>query len=120
MWLDQPWESVSATASVGSVWAGVTAWPESSLWEFQDGTKVRCGRGVVYDMQRRPNEQSSECTRTFPRSSLWSTGGVEWVRVTVIWGASWSSSESGGGSLGTLERSVEFPVRVREAQALVR
>jgi len=120
MWLDESWESVSATASIGSVWAEVTAWPETSVWEFQDGAKVRCGRGSVYDMRRRPDEQTSSCTKTFSRSSLWSTGGVEWVRVTVIWGVSWSSSESSGDSLGTLERSVEFAVQVREAQALVR
>ena len=120
MWLEQSWEPVSATASIGSVWAAVTARPEASFWEFGDGTRVECGRGAVYDIGRRPEEQTSRCTKTFSRSSLWSAGGVEWVRVTVIWGVSWSSSESSGESLGTLERSIEFAIPVREAQAIIR
>lgn len=120
MWVDQSWEPVSVTASIGSVWAEVTAWPEASLWSFEDGSRVVCGRGVAYDIRLRPEEQNSECVKTFSHSSLWLPGGVEWVRVTVLWRVSWRSSESSGELLGTLEKSVELPVRVREAQAVIR
>jgi hypothetical protein len=100
--------------------ARVDAWPETSLWEFEDGTRLWCDQGVAYDMWRRPYEQSSGCTHTFTRSSMWSSGGVEWVRVTVTWGVEWTSSGLGGEPLGTVTRTAEFPVRVVEAQALVR
>lgn len=120
MWLDQPWERVWASASIGAVWAGVDAWPETSLWEFEDGTRIWCDRGIEYDTGRGPRDQSSGCTHTFTRTSAWSSGGVELVRVTVTWGVEWTSSESGGEPLGTLTRSAVFPVRVLEAQALVR
>ena len=120
MWLDQPWERVRASASIGDVWASVSAWPETSLWEFEDGSRIWCDQGIAYDIGRRPSEQRSGCTHTFSRSSMWSSGGVEWVRVTVTWGAEWTSSELGGEPLGTLTRTAEFPIKVVEAQALVR
>lgn len=120
MWLDQPWERVWASAAIGDVWASVAAWPETALWEFEDGSRIWCDQGFAYDLWKRPWDQSSTCTHTFTHSSMWSSGGVEWVRVTVTWGAEWTSSELGGEPLGTVTRSVEFPVRVVEAQALVR
>jgi hypothetical protein len=120
MWLDQPWERVWASASIGSVWAGVDAWPETSMWEFDDGTRIWCDRGIEYDTARSPRDQRSGCTHTFTRTSAWSPGGIEMVRVTVTWGVEWTSSEQGGEPLGTLTRTAEFPVRVLEAQALVR
>lgn len=120
MWLEEPWERVSAVASIGDVWARVAAWPETALWEFEDGSQIWCDQGIAYDIWRRPPEQRSACTHTFTHSSMWSSGGVEWVRVTVTWGAEWTSSELGGEPLGTVTRSAEFPVRVVEAQALVR
>jgi len=120
MWLEEPWERIWATATIGDVWASVAAWPETSLWEFEDGTHIWCDQGIAYDVRRRPSEQWSGCTHTFSRSSMWSSGGVEWVRVTVTWGAEWTSSELGGEPLGTVTRTAEFPLRVLEAQALVR
>lgn len=120
MWLDDPWERVWASASIGSVWAGVAAWPETSYWEFSDGTGIWCDRGIAYDIFRDPRDQSSGCTHTFTRTSAFNADGVEWVRVTVTWGVEWTSSEMGGEPLGTLTRSTDLPVRVVEAQALVR
>lgn len=120
MWLNETWERRSTVASIGDVWASVEAWPEAAHWEFEDGTSVWCDQGRVYDIWRHPREQSSDCTHTFTHSSLWSTGGVEWVRVTVHWGIEWQASDGRSESLGTLSRTAEFPVRVVEAQALVR
>ena len=120
MWLDQPWERVSASASIGAVWASVSAWPETVLWEFEDGSRIWCDRGVAYDQWRLPTEQFSACTHTFTRSTARSTDGVTWVRVTVFWGVEWASSDGIGEPLGTVTRSAQFPLRVVEAQALVR
>ena len=93
---------------------------QTSYWEFSDGTGIWCDRGIAYDIFRDPRDQSSGCTHTFTRTSAFNADGVEWVRVTVTWGVEWTSSEMGGEPLGTLTRSTDLPVRVVEAQALVR
>ena len=120
MWLDEPWELVRATASIGAVWASVWAWPHAALWEFEDGTRVWCDRGVAYEPWRRPWEQHSECTHTFVHPTASLPDGVTWVRVTVFWRVEWTSSDGAGEPLGTVSRSVQVPIRVLEAQALVR
>jgi len=120
MWLDDPWERVWASASIGDVWVGVAAWPETSFWEFSDGTSIWCDKGIAYDIFRSPLDQWSGCVHTFTHTSAFNEGGVEWARVTVTWGVEWTSSEVGGEPLGTVTRSTDFAVRVVEAQALVR
>ena len=120
MWVDDPWDRIWATASVGATWAAVSARPVATRWDLPDGETVWCDRGVVYDIFRSPREQQSECTYVFTRNSADRLFGVIWVQVTVLWHVEWYSSEGGGEPLGTLERSATIPVRVFEAQALVR
>lgn len=120
MWLQRPWERVTTTAAIGDTWAAVAAFPIMARWTFADGTTVWCDQGRPYDTARPARAQRSECTHTFQRSSMWSEGGVEWVEVTMIWKVEWYSSDGSGQPLGTVERSTSFPVRVVEAQAVVR
>lgn len=120
MWLERPWDRVSAVAAVGDTWAAVAAFPIMSRWTFADGSVVWCDQGVPYDTGRPARTQRSTCTHTFQHSSMWSDGGVEWVEVTMIWKVEWYSSDGSGQPLGTVERSSVFPVRVVEAQAVVR
>lgn len=120
MWLERPWERRSAVAAIGDTWAAVTAIPVLSRWSFADGSVLWCDQGVRYDLDRSPRDQSSGCTHTFQHSSRWSAGGVEWVEVAMIWKVEWYASDVPGQPLGTVERSVSFPVRVVEAQAVVR
>lgn len=120
LWLERPWVRLWTTASIGDTWASVVAFPIMSHWTFSDGADVWCDRGVAWDVGRSPREQSSACTHTWHRSSAWSAGGVEWVTVTMVWKVEWYASDIGGQPLGTVERSTTFPVRVAEAQAVVR
>lgn len=120
MWLERPWERITAVASIRDVWAAVAARPIASHWVFADGTEEWCDQGVAYDLSRSPRDQWSNCTHTFQHSSSTSVGGVEWVRVTMVWKVEWYATDIGGQPLGTVERSTEFPVRVVEAQAVVR
>jgi hypothetical protein len=119
MWLAEPWERIWAEASIGNAWAGVAAWPSTAHWQFADGSDAWCDRGIPYDIWRPVADQWSNCTHVFTHSSSTREGGIEWVRVTVFWDVEWLSSDSGGEPLGSVTRSVEFPVRVVEAQALV-
>lgn len=120
LWLDRPWEPISATASIGEVWATVSAHPVIAHWLFSDGTEIWCDRGVVYDIWRSPRDQSSGCTHTWRHSSSLRSDGVEWIAVWMTWRVEWYSPDIGGQPLGTVDRVTAFPVRVLEAQALVR
>lgn len=120
LWLDRPWERISAVASIGDAWAAVSAYPLIAHWLFSDGSETWCDRGVAYDIWRSPREQSSGCTHTWRHSSAVREGGVEWVAVWVTWKVEWYASDIGGQPLGTVERATAFPVRVLEAQALIR
>lgn len=120
LWLDRPWGPVSTVASIGDVWAAVTAEPVLARWSFPDGHVLVCDRGLPYDIWRPAREQRSDCTHTWTRSSSSSDGGVEWVTVTMVWRVEWSAAGTGAQPLGTVERTTAFPVRVVEAQATIR
>jgi len=120
LWVDGPWAPRSATASVGAVAATVTARPDHVVWDLGDGTTLTCDAGTPYDTSRGPHEQESDCTHVFTRSSAALPDGTYAVTVTISYDVAWSATTGGGGSLGALERSTTMPVRVGEAQALLR
>jgi hypothetical protein len=120
LWVDGPWAPTSATASVGAVAATVTARPVEVVWDTGDGSTTTCDAGTPYDTSRPPSAQHSGCTHVFARSSAGLTGGAYAVTATVTYAVSWSASTGAGGDLGTISRSTTVPVRVSEAQALIR
>ena len=120
LWVDGPWTSASATASVGAVAATVTATPVEVVWDTGDGTTTTCDAGTPYDLSRAPAEQHSGCTHVFTRSSASLPGGTYAVTATVTYEVSWTASTGAGGGLGTLSRSTTTGVPVTEAQALIR
>jgi hypothetical protein len=120
LWVDGPWAPSSATASVGAVAATVTARPVEVTWDTGDGTTTTCDAGTPYDPARRPGDQHSGCTHVFTRSSATLPGGTYAVVASVSYEVSWSASTGAAGDLGTLTRSTTIPVRVTEAQALIR
>ena len=120
LWLERPWERISAVASIGDAWAAVAAYPVLAHWTFADGTDIYCDEGIPYDVTRPAREQHSGCTHTFQHSSIAEPDAIEWVRVTMIWKVEWYSADAGGQPMGTVQRSTDVPVRVVEAQALVR
>ena len=120
LWVDGPWAPASATAAVGAVNATVTATPVQVVWTTGDGATTTCDAGTPYDPSRPPADQHSSCTHVFTRSSSALAGGTYAVTATVTYDVAWSASTGAGGELGSLSRSTTVPVRVAEAQALIR
>lgn len=120
LWLDGPWSAASATAAVGAVNATVTATPVQVVWSTGDGATTTCDAGTPYDPTRRPADQHSSCTHVFTRSSAALPAGAYAVTAAVTYDVAWSASTGTGGALGSLTRSTTVPVRVTEAQALIR
>jgi hypothetical protein len=120
LWVEGPWQETSATASVGVISATVTARPLRVEWDMGDGTTITCGAGTRYDPSRPPEEQQSDCTHVFTTSSVGHPDGRLAVTATVVYTIGWVASTGPGGDLGELTRSTTVPVRVMEAQALIR
>lgn len=121
MWIDPAaWAPVGATASAGAVTVTATATPTSVSWDMGNGDVVVCaGPGTPYDSTAAPDDQQSECTYTYGRSSAGRPGGAFTMRVTTTWGVTWSvSGAPGGGSLGNAQRTTTSDVRVAEIQAV--
>lgn len=122
MWIDAAqWQPVTSSASAGAVTATATAVPEAVMWSMGNGDTVTCaGPGTPY----RPGTESptpAGCSYTFRRSSARAPGGAFTVGATVTWRVSWAAAGApGGGSLGTVTRTSQIPVRVAEIQALNR
>ncbi len=121
MWIDPAaWAPVSATASAGGVTVTATATPTTVTWDMGNGDVVVCaGPGTPYDPTVAPDDQRSECTYTYRRSSAGRAGGAFTMSVTTTWGVTWTvSGAPGGGSLGTAQRTTTSAVRVAEIQAV--
>lgn len=120
LWIEGGWAPASATASLPGVSVTVTAVPESVTWDMGDGSKVVCrGPGTPYDDARKNDEQKTDCSHTYRRSSAGQPGDRYPVAATLSWRVSWSASGvPGGGSLGAVTRTTRFGLRVAEAQAL--
>ena len=85
-----------------------------------NGDVVSCaGPGTPYDPAVGADDQQSDCTYTYRRSSAGQPGGAFTMRVTTTWAVSWTvAGAPGGGSLGTAQRTTTSAVRVAEIQAV--
>jgi hypothetical protein len=119
MWVTN-WEPDSATASVPGVSATVTATPASVTWDMGNGDQVVCaGPGTPFDFSRPEEEQSTDCSYTYRRSSTSQPGRVYQVSATMSYDVSWSASGApGGGALPAVSSTTTFPVRVLEIHAV--
>ncbi len=120
LWVEGPWQDLSATAAIGAVAATVTARPVSVQWDLGDGTTLTCDAGTRYDPARPPADQSSRCTHVFGHSSAGRPSGVYSVTASVSYSVSWTANTGAGGALDGLTRSSTVAVRVVEAQAVIR
>jgi hypothetical protein len=113
-------QPVSVTASVGPVWATVTALPSRVTFEPGEpgGHTVACsaaGATVGYDPAT-----PGECSYAYANSSAISANGRTFTTTTSIeWTISWTSSTGAGGGLGGYTTSSSAPLAVAEIQALV-
>ncbi len=114
------WRSLSGRASAGAVWARVNALPQRMTIEPGDGSHpVECaGPGATYDRSKPAVSQRTRCSHTYARSSATQSRGAYRVRVTVVWGGTWTGSDGSGGVLPPRSRSASFQLRIAEAQGL--
>lgn len=116
------WRPVTASATAGSVTATATAVPESVTWSMGNGDTVRCaGPGTPYQPGGAGRGEQPKCSYTYRHSSARAPEGTFTVVATVTWRVRWAATGApGGGSLGTVSRTSQVPVRVAEIQALNR
>ena len=116
------WRPVSVTASVGPVWATVTARPQTLTFDPGDAGgpgPVRCdGDGPVAAYVP---ETPGACSYTYANAS--STSPVDGYHfettLTISWSISWASSTGAGGALAPFETSSSTPLAVAEVKGLV-
>ena len=114
------WTDQWATASIGDVSATVHAVPVAVEWNTGDGGYLLCDQGTPYDLSRPARAQISSCTHTFQNSTTRRWPGFHTMVATQRWIVWWNASTGESGDLGFLFRSATRPIRVIEAQALVR
>lgn len=118
----ESWRDVSVTASIGAVWATVTAVPVRLVFDAGDPNgpgPVSCGGdGPVagYDPAA-----PGVCSYTYRNASSTSPyDGYHFVTTTSIeWSISWTSSTGAGGSLGSYSTSSSELLAVAEVKGLV-
>ncbi|WP_433432250.1 hypothetical protein [Nonomuraea sp. CA-141351] len=109
------WKAKSKRLEVGAVWAEATATPQKMTVDAGDGKTITCdGPGTAYDPSKRADQQRSSCSYRYLHPK-----GAYQASVTVTWNGTWRGSGGSGGTLPSITRTVTFPIRVSEAQALV-
>jgi hypothetical protein len=101
------------------VTATVTATPNRVVWDMGDGHSVTCtGPGAPYDSGRPADEQDTDCSYTYERTSAGQPGDRFHGTATVYWTIAFTSNVGAGGALGEVSQSSNFTLRVAQAQAL--
>jgi hypothetical protein len=119
MWVDN-WQTVSASATAGTITATVTAVPVRVVWSMGNGDQVTCNSaGTAYDPSVAPEAQHTDCSYTYRHSSASAQDGTFTVRATEEWHVTWSASGIvAGGDFGLINRNTDIAVRVAEIQAV--
>ena len=118
MWVED-WNPRRASASEGPLTVTVVASPRSVLWRMGDGSEVVCGPGTPWNPALRDEQQSTDCSHTYTRSSANQPGLVYQAQATMTWDVDWTATNGESGGLGPATRSVDFTMRVAEGQAIV-
>ncbi len=118
LWIDPTWwRSYEATARTGRVWSTVSARPVSVTWGPGDGSTISCaGSGAAWTPEK--DEQASDCTHVYRRSSAGAKGGTFPLKATVRLEVTWTSNAAIGGSIPAISRSSSLEVEVGEIQAI--
>jgi hypothetical protein len=118
LWVDDGvWRQFDASASVAGVTVTVVAQPREVHWDMGDGTRLTCGRGMVW--QPGAPEDGTDCSHVYQYVSDHEPGGRYAASVTVVWGVTWSASTGESGTLPDASRTTTFELDVTERQAVV-
>ena len=114
MWVEaSQWEPLTATATIPGLSVTAVATPVEMAWDMGDGTVVTCdGPGTAYDPTLPESLQSTGC------SHLYQSSGAYDATATITWSVAWTSSDGDGDQLADARRTTQFPMVVRERQAV--
>lgn len=118
LWVED-WTPRRASVTEGPLTVTVVATPRSVTWRMGDGSSVVCGRGTPWDPALREEQQSTDCSHTYTRSSATQPDLKYQARAIMSWDVTWTATNGESGSLGQANRSVDFTMRVAESQAIV-
>ena len=118
MWVED-WNARRATATEGPLTVTVVATPRSVTWRMGDGASEVCGAGTPWNAALGEEQQWTNCSHTYTRSSANQPDLLYQARATMTWDVTWSATNGESGSLGQANRSVDFTMRVAEGQAIV-
>lgn len=119
LWVDN-WRPVSTSATLRGVTVTVTATPESVTWDMGAGDPaVVCGAGRAYDPSVPDEQQSTDCSYTYRRSSFGEPDERFRGAATMRWSIAWTSSTGETGALAPVSTRRPFALRVAEGQAVV-
>jgi hypothetical protein len=122
LWAErESWGQRTTNVGVTGLDVTVTAVPESVVWDLGAGdSPVTCdGPGTPYDTSRPAEDQATDCSYTFRRSSASEPSEVFEATATTVWRISWSASDGTSGTLPPLRRTTRFQIRVAEVQTVV-
>jgi hypothetical protein len=112
---------VSITASVGPVWATVTARYERTGWDLGNGDQVEC-EGVGTPIVDWDTVEQGPCGYTYRWPSAPKFTGTDdlayHASVTGHWVVTYATSSGRSGSLTPIARTTAFAYQVREIQTL--
>lgn len=116
------WRTVSASASIGPLWATVTARPARLTFDPGDPNgagAMSCGGD--HPLAPYVPEVPGECSYTYTNASSTSPfDGYHFEStLTIVWEVSWTSSTGDGGPLAGLSTSASELLAVAEVQGLV-
>lgn len=118
LWVED-WTPRRASATEGPLTVTVVATPRSVTWRMGDGSVVVCGAGTPWNPALREEQQSTDCSHTYIRSSATQPDLKYQARATMTWDVNWTATNGESGSLGQANRIVDFTMRVAESQAIV-
>lgn len=114
LWLNPgTWQTLRASATVGTVTSTATATPSKVVWDLGDGDSVTCdGPGTPYSAS--DPQATTDCSYTWPGPGSFT------VTATVYWTVTWTAiGVPGGGNLGVQAGPpAQLPVTVTESQAI--
>jgi len=118
LWLQPPWQSVSATGPAAGATVATIAQPTAVVFNMGNGDLVTCnGPGVPYNPRLPDSAQQTNCSYTYRKSSASQPGDSFRVTATVYWQETWfASNDRTPKTLGPVV-STSKPVAVRVAEA---
>ena len=114
-WVDNDWEVISESETVGLVTVEVAATPERVLWNPGDGNSLEClDAGVEWSPA--VNDGGTTCGHTYTSGTADEPGLVYQAEATIEWDLTWSINGVDQGSFGTGDATTLFEVPVGEVQ----